>query len=338
MPEHVKGKQSPGSYIRASQSKNMMRLLLDGATNTTALAVPVPVVEASLPSMSLTAGSTGFIKTDNFQAVRLFFGGTDAADENVNYQVVLWYPAPIISGADAAAYFPVVVAKGRFVLGATTYTVNDFGATGNLIADTIYDNINATGVCVTSPTGDQPAWIDIDLHNAVGIEVETDRGTAASADVFAQFGESPAPFDGARLTDQWRVLEKSIVKGDTGAAAIPLFVASGTVEMGVVGLVTETITGTGAETLSVGPTASKQAFIVNTKATDLTAGDVWHDTSPDTNIELSSVLAPKIVHLTTAASVGIFQLPTDTQWTAGAITFVCRWRPLTAGSSVVVYG
>jgi len=183
----------PGVFRRVGQSKNKIRLVLDGGTGTTALAEPVPVVQSSLPSASTS--STGYISTDNYTCARIFFGGTDAANETINYQVVLWYPVEPVSGADELSYMPVVVAKGVATLGATTYTTDDFGAASNLIADTITDTRGHSGVVVNSPGGDSKAWIDVDLHNASGIEIETDRGTAASADVFLQFGEGPVPFE-----------------------------------------------------------------------------------------------------------------------------------------------
>jgi len=183
-------KGARGLWRTDGQSRQPFQLLLDGATSNTLLAEPVPVVQSSLPSAG--TGSTGCVPTENYPCARVVFGGTAAANTLTHYQVVLWYPGPVISGADELTYIPVIVAKGTARLGASTYTTDDMGAAANLFADTIVDERGADGVFVHSPEDDSKAWLDIDVHNATGIEIEVARTTATTVDVMVQFGEMPA--------------------------------------------------------------------------------------------------------------------------------------------------
>lgn len=194
MPTTERIKNIPaGIWRRQGQSKNAFRLIIDGDTSaaTVLLAEPVPVVQSSLP-LSAATGTSGYVPTDNFTCARLVFGGSGSAGNTLHYQVVLWYPGPVISGADELTYVPFVVAKGTAEFGTTTYTTNDMGATGNLFADTVVDDRGHGGVVVNSPGDNSKAWIDVDLHNASGIEVEVHIDTATSIDVMLQFGEMPA--------------------------------------------------------------------------------------------------------------------------------------------------
>jgi len=124
--------------------------------------------------------------------LRLMFGGSDAEDETINYNVDLWY---CVNGATGMAYVPVTVCSGVATLGAETYGTggaNLGSATANYFADTITAAVLGDGGVGVhqSIVADGIAWLEIDLQNAIGVQVRTDLGTAAGADVFAQLGEA----------------------------------------------------------------------------------------------------------------------------------------------------
>lgn len=147
------------------------------------------IVEASVATSALsnpsaaTSVASAWKSAKDFSSARFLFGGTDAADETVNYQIILWYDV-----GDDKDYAPVIAAKGTFTLGATTLPVNIEAANG-FFADTITDTIIQTGTIIRSPADDSIASIDIDLRNAKFVLVETDLGTAAAADVIMILGE-----------------------------------------------------------------------------------------------------------------------------------------------------
>ena len=160
---------------------NPMVKLVDASTSGDALVLPAPVA---------TLATTGVVETAGYQSARLFFGGTDAANEAYNYQVVLWTKFAGVSG-QAAAYWPIKAALGLVTLGAATLAVANFGAAATLIADGITDTY-ACGLAVDwSPADDGMAWLDVDLRHTEWLEVETDLTTAASATVFAALSTEP---------------------------------------------------------------------------------------------------------------------------------------------------
>lgn len=182
------GTRSPTGY-RMSQSKVATRFYVRGSTDTapfTTLPLPFGEPETGGPP-SATA-----IPVEDFAAVRLMFGGAGADDTDFGYRVVLWYYVAQ-EGADNA-YIPLVVAQGVATLGATRYTVAQLGAAGNKFADTITETSGRSGSIVTSLADGTTAWLEIDLRNAVGIQVDLDLdgGSAVavgSMDVLMQFGE-----------------------------------------------------------------------------------------------------------------------------------------------------
>jgi hypothetical protein len=164
---------------RRSQSKMRIRKLLDESTDTAAL---------SFPAITATRPTTGAVQTDDFPNVRLFFGGRNAADETVNYQVILWRQFDSASGR---VWVPTIVCKGQYTLGTLVYGSEGYlgNATDGYWADGITEEKG--GGVVHSPGNNEIAWMDVDVQNAEILQVETDLGTAAQADVFHQLAESP---------------------------------------------------------------------------------------------------------------------------------------------------
>jgi len=164
---------------RPLSSKAISRLVVDGSTDTAALSAPAVA----------TASASSWTNTEDFSIARLVFGGTNLADEIVNYQVILWTPCRDASGA--MIFFPDIVAKGAYTLGAITLPTTVVAADG-FVADTVTDTIGRTGSLPYSPADDSIAKLDIDVRNAMYLSVETDLDTAAAAYVFCQLGESLA--------------------------------------------------------------------------------------------------------------------------------------------------
>jgi hypothetical protein len=117
----------------------------------------------------------------------------------------------------------------------------------------------------------------------------------------------------------------------TGATPLAVFTVTGDVVMAIVGIVKTALTTSDAITAELGVAGATTAFIAQVAdATGLAQHEVWHDATPDATIELESVWADRIVSngqdviLTTTGTV-----------TAGAITFYCKWWPLSSDGLVV---
>jgi hypothetical protein len=148
------------------------------STATTAL----PVDGSSpVPQTARPTGTDGSAAKEcrEWPTMRFVFGGTDAADETVNYRIIGW-----TKGDDV--WHPQVLASGVFTLGAMAMTVVSLDTAATLLADTITDTIGLAGTIVRSPGLNTVADIVVRTSAADLITVETDLGTAASASVYSQ--------------------------------------------------------------------------------------------------------------------------------------------------------
>lgn len=106
-----------------------------------------------------------------------------------------------------------------------------------------------------------------------------------------------------------------------------LFTVTGTVKLKLLAICNTNLAGASA-TLEVGTALSTAGLIAQSTATDIDANDIWHDTSPDSSVEASTVLTERIVSDDVIQTVGTANI------TAGVITYVALWYPLTKGSRV----
>ena len=106
-----------------------------------------------------------------------------------------------------------------------------------------------------------------------------------------------------------------------------LFTVTGTVMMKLFATVDTTLQGATA-TIAVGTALSTAGLIASTTATLLAVNEIWHDATPDSSIELTSVATEKIVRQNVIQTVGTANI------TAGAITYHCIWKPISLDGNV----
>src|SRR5690606_19124495 len=94
------------------------------------------------------------------------------------------------------------------------------------------------------------------------------------------------------------------------------------------GVCTVDLVSAGGGTLSVGTAISAAGLIAQTTATNIDAGEIWHDNSPDASVELSSVASEKIITQNIIETVGTADI------TAGNIYYICSWYPLSPDGNV----
>ena len=176
-------------------------LVLDGITYSVALAaVPTPVNEKPESSFMLGRHVVDLrekaLPGRQWDMARLIFGGSDAAGEKVNADVVFWYEA---RRAGTLAYIPFWACNLVAEFGAATYgSATNLGATGNLFADAITDGGHQGNIISTalSPgnTTDEIAMIEVPLRGASLLDIRVELDTAATADVFLQLSEMDQVF------------------------------------------------------------------------------------------------------------------------------------------------
>lgn len=123
-------------------------------------------------------------------------------------------------------------------------------------------------------------------------------------------------------------------RGDNDGTSDPLtlFEVTGDVLVRLYGVCTVNLAGATA-TVEVGLTGNTALLLPQSTATDFVAGDVWVDASP---AEVRGVLLAT-VPATTLITNGsdIIETVGTADITAGNIYYVCLWRPVLPGSTVV---
>lgn len=121
-------------------------------------------------------------------------------------------------------------------------------------------------------------------------------------------------------------------RGDDGGTGDPftLFNVTGEVVARIIAVCTVNLASAGGGTLQVGTVVDPDAFIAATTATDIDAGELWHDATPDNNVEALTVAPEKII----VGGADIVESTGTADITAGNIKYICLWRPLTPGSAV----
>ncbi len=126
-------------------------------------------------------------------------------------------------------------------------------------------------------------------------------------------------------------LERKIAKpydiaGLNGSVA--LFTVTGSVIVRVVGICKTGLVG--GQNIEVGIAGQTDAIIATTLDTDLDADDIWHDASPDSEIEVLSTIREYII-----TDGNDILITSDGAVTSGDLIFLCFWQPLEGGSTVV---
>lgn len=155
---------------------------------------------------------------------------------------------------------------------------------------------------------------------------------------------SAMPRDGnhiAAFWDIWSYVEKvaptafvggtSNARGDKDGtnAAFKLFNVTGDVKLAIIGVCTVTLVG--AATIKVGTAKSTAGLIAQiADATDLAVNEIWHDATPDTNIEAVSVAAERFL----VNGADIIETVATADITAGNIYYLVGWYPLSFDGKV----
>jgi hypothetical protein len=135
-----------------------------------------------------------------------------------------------------------------------------------------------------------------------------------------QFGGAPAS----------ALIRKELTfSNDTGT--VTLFTVTGDVYVRIVPICKTSVASAAAGNIRMGVSSVTDAMIPDTVGTDIDQNDIWHDASPDSNIEAESVSRDYII---SAGDDVILTL--SAQIDSGAITFACHWSPISADGLVVV--
>lgn len=117
--------------------------------------------------------------------------------------------------------------------------------------------------------------------------------------------------------------------GDYDGSSNPfsIFSVTGIVAAKIFAVCETALEGTSA-TLEVGDSISSGGLIASTTATDIDAGLIWLDNSPDSSIEALSNATESIVKSDIQGNVGAANI------TAGKLRFYVVWKPITEDGKI----
>ena len=140
-------------------------------------------------------------------------------------------------------------------------------------------------------------------------------------------------FGSAAGLGQYGELKTVTFAGGAGTGAIgtvSLFTVTGSALVNLACVCTSNLVGQAGATVEVGIAGSTATIIAQTVAANVDAGEIWHDNSPDSDIEAAGVLASYIV----AGGADIILTVGTGNVSTGALSFQAWWTPITAGASV----
>lgn len=144
-----------------------------------------------------------------------------------------------------------------------------------------------------------------------------------------------------RKYDGWQQVQKTITFNGTVSGAIgdldkalnpfDIFTVTGDVKAKIIGICTTTLSGIAA-TLSVGVTGTTSGIITTTTVSGaFAANEIWHDASPDSGVEVATVMAENII----VNGLNVIGTLSGGDIDSGVIRFDCLWRPLSVDGSIV---
>lgn len=123
-------------------------------------------------------------------------------------------------------------------------------------------------------------------------------------------------------------------RGDNDGTSDPytLFTVTGDVIVRIFGVCTTSLVSAGGGTLEVGVSGNTAALIAQETATDIDANGIYLSaTQVSGAVALATLPGPFII----VNGLDIIETVGTADITAGNIYYVCLWRPLTPGSSVI---
>jgi len=112
---------------------------------------------------------------------------------------------------------------------------------------------------------------------------------------------------------------------DNDAGPISVFTVTGTVIVNVVCVCLTGVASGAGGNIEMGIAGATAVLLPTTLGTNLAAGEIWHDATPDAEIELASVVNEAII----SDSNNII-LTLSAQIDSGELAFYCFWAALSA--------
>ena len=124
-------------------------------------------------------------------------------------------------------------------------------------------------------------------------------------------------------------IARKTVEFSNNTVDIPLFTVTGDVIIRLVAVCGANVVSAGGA--NIGVDAGSTALIAETDCTHLAEGEIWHDNSPDSPVELLSVIKEYI--LANGTDI-VLDIQSEKQVDSGTISFYCFWTALSSNGAV----
>jgi hypothetical protein len=134
----------------------------------------------------------------------------------------------------------------------------------------------------------------------------------------------------SNLLDNRLTKEITYAAATTGAIGnTKLCDVTGVVNLSIFAVCSTDLAGATAK-IEVGTASSSAGLIAQTTATDIDVKEIWHDATPDSSIELTSIITQKIV------TDNVIQKISTAAISGGVLTYYILWSPISADGNVVL--
>ena len=161
------------------------------------------------------------------------------------------------------------------------------------------------------------------IHGAIGTEYVNGNGVPEIDNIRAHLFKTGGMGGG--------VATKTLTFANDAAGTVALFTVTGDVIVKIIAGCSTLVASAAGANVEVGIPADTDGIIATTLATDIDADEIWHDASPDSQIEALSTMREYII--LNGADIGILL---SAQVDTGVITFHCIWTGLNGGTVVSV--
>lgn len=127
--------------------------------------------------------------------------------------------------------------------------------------------------------------------------------------------------------------QKDYTFSNTAGGAYAMFTVTGDVIVRIAAVCTTSITSAAGANIELGIAGATTVIIAQTLSTNLVAREIWHDATPDSEIENMSQTTVMSDHFISDGNDIILTL--SAQVDTGALSFYAFWTPLSSDGNVI---
>jgi hypothetical protein len=207
----------------------------------------------------------------------------------------------------------------------------DIAAISTLVGTPVAD-VSADIAAIKAQTDEIGSAVGVSISaDIAAVQAEVDKiGTPTGADVSTDIASNKTAIDNFAAAGGFgkAIARKTVTFSNTNAD-VNLFTVTGTVIARIVSVCTTVVASAGTCNISV--YSGSATMIAQTASTDIAAGEIWHDASPDAEAELLTVAPDYII---SDGNDIVLDIEGAHQVDSGVLEFYVIYTPLSADGAV----